>query len=103
MWIDVDQRLPKRQGDSSALVLIAKPLKSRPERLVVTVGYLQKFDAGGEWVWVDALSRVLDLPSVRYWMPLPDPPEMPIQRTAVGVVGKPVEVAFEVRQEVKNG
>jgi hypothetical protein len=100
MWIDVDQRLPKRQGDSSALVLIAKPLKSRPERLVVTVGYLQKFDAGGEWVWVDALSRVLDIPSVRYWMPLPGPPV--VEHTAVGVVGKSVEVAFEVRQEVKE-
>ena len=90
-WIDVDHKLPKRRGDSSALVLIARPLRSRPARLVVTVGYLQKFD--GDYIWVDALSRVLDLPSVRYWMPLPDPPD--VQR-------KPVEVAFDVGQEVKE-
>ena len=93
-WIDVDHKLPKRRGDSSALVLIARPLRSRPKRLVVTVGYLQRFNAGGEWIWVDALSRVLDLPSVRYWMPLPDPPA--VQRTAVGVVGRAASVAFEV-------
>ncbi|KPJ72754.1 MAG: hypothetical protein AMS14_07170 [Planctomycetes bacterium DG_20] len=95
-WISVDQKLPKRRGNSSALVLIAKPLRSRPKRLVVTVGYLQKFDAGGEWVWVDALSRMPNLPSVRYWMPLPDPPDA--RRAAVGVSGKPVEV----RQEAKE-
>jgi hypothetical protein len=87
-WIDVDRKYPKLRRDTSALVLIAKPLRSRPERLVVSVGYLQRF-GDGDCVWVDALSRVPDLPSVRYWMPLPDPPA--VQRTAVGVVGGPEE------------
>lgn len=73
-WIDVDQRCPKLRGQSSPLVLIAKQLRSRPGRLVTSVGYLQKFNAEGETMWVDALSRVPDIPSVCYWMPLPEPP-----------------------------
>jgi hypothetical protein len=94
-WIDVNQKCPKLRDHTSAVVLIAKPLKSRPGQLVVSVGYLQKFGIE-ECVWVDALSRVPDLPSVRYWMPLPDPPVA--QRTAVGVVGRSVEVRFEVAE-----
>jgi hypothetical protein len=41
------------------------------------VGYLQKFSVQ-ERVWVDALSQVPDLPSVRYWQPLADPPEFEV-------------------------
>jgi hypothetical protein len=74
-WIDVNQKSPKLRGHTSPVVLIAKPLGSRPGRLVVSVGYLQKFGIE-ETVWVDALSHVLDLPSVRYWMPLPDAPDI---------------------------
>jgi hypothetical protein len=75
-WIDVDQKYPPLRGTTSAFVLIAKPLRSRPGRLVTSVGYLQKYD--GETVWVDALSHVPDLPSVRYWMPMPDPPKFEV-------------------------
>jgi len=73
-WIDVNQKYPEMRGNTSALVLIAKPLRSRPKRLVTSVGYLQKFGIE-ETIWVDALSRVPDIPTVRYWMPLPEPPE----------------------------
>jgi hypothetical protein len=71
-WIDVDHKCPPLRGYTSAVVLIAKPLRSKPRRLVTSVGYLQKYNE--ETVWVDALSRVPDLPSVRYWRPMPDPP-----------------------------
>jgi hypothetical protein len=76
-WIDVDNKCPPLRGHTSALVLIARPLRSRPGRLVTSVGYLQKFSVQ-ERVWVDALSQVPDLPSVRYWQPLADPPEFEV-------------------------
>lgn len=83
-WISVKERLPEIEPgrDSSNLVLVAKRLQSRRDKLIIKMARLYKSSGncfgGNTLIWFDQTSTAISgtIIDVAYWMPLPEPPEV---------------------------
>lgn len=79
-WIAANDQYPPMlgRGDNSEVVLIAKTMKSRPAKLTVSMGWLQREHVNSDrFIWVEVFSKGYDIfpPNVKFWMPLPEPPK----------------------------
>ena len=76
-WVRASKREPQMipGTNSSRVLLIAKRMKSNPEKLTVGMGYLQR-TSNNSYVWQDIVSRTPGIPRVVWWAELPNPPEI---------------------------